>query len=68
MILRLGFSIAIHADPDILILDEGIIVGDQDFKRRLMIKLKKYSPKAKRLLFVVTWWLYLKIMQSLYLD
>jgi ABC-type polysaccharide/polyol phosphate transport system ATPase subunit len=35
MKLRLGFSIAIHAEPDILILDEGITVGDEEFQNKV---------------------------------
>lgn len=34
MLLRLGFSIAINADPDIFVLDENIVVGDQDFQKK----------------------------------
>lgn len=35
MKLRLGMSIALHSDPDILLLDENIGVGDQNFKNKL---------------------------------
>ena len=34
MYVRLGFSVAIHVDPEILIIDEVIAVGDQEFQRR----------------------------------
>ncbi len=47
MILRLGFSIAIHADPDILILDEGIIVGDQDFQKKAYDQIEEIFAKGK---------------------
>jgi len=35
MKLRLGMAIAIHADPDVLVLDEGFGVGDQKFKEKI---------------------------------
>ena len=47
MVLRLGFSIAIHADPDILILDEGIIVGDQDFQKKAYDKVEEIFSRGK---------------------
>ncbi len=34
MYVRLGFSVAVHVDPQILIIDEVIAVGDEDFQRR----------------------------------
>jgi lipopolysaccharide transport system ATP-binding protein len=34
MFVRLGFSVAVHVEPDILIIDEVIAVGDEDFQRR----------------------------------
>jgi ABC-type polysaccharide/polyol phosphate transport system ATPase subunit len=47
MVLRLGFSIAINADPDILILDEGIIVGDQDFQKKAYDKVEEIFARGK---------------------
>jgi ABC-type polysaccharide/polyol phosphate transport system ATPase subunit len=47
MQLRLGFSVAIHADPDILILDENISVGDQDFKKKSFEKIQELFNKGK---------------------
>jgi lipopolysaccharide transport system ATP-binding protein len=34
MYVRLGFSVAVHVDPEVLIIDEVIAVGDEDFQRR----------------------------------
>src|SRR5690606_20463507 len=34
MALRLGFSIAVHSNPDILILDETVAVGDESFRKK----------------------------------
>lgn len=39
MKLRLGFSIAIHSDPDILVLDENISVGDLNFNQKVTKKI-----------------------------
>ncbi len=50
MVLRLGFSIAISADPDILILDEGIIVGDQDFQKKAYDKIEEIFDKGKTII------------------
>lgn len=47
MALRLGFSIAIHANPDILILDEHLSVGDKDFRKKASNKLLKCLQKGK---------------------
>lgn len=47
MALRLGFSIAIHAEPDILVLDENLTVGDQDFKEKSYQKIHQYIEAKK---------------------
>jgi len=47
MVLRLGFAIAIHADPEILILDEGIIVGDQNFQKKAYDKVEEIFAAGK---------------------
>lgn len=51
MILRLGFAIAIHADPEILVLDENIIVGDQEFQKKLFDHLMGNFFKDKTVIF-----------------
>jgi len=50
MKLRLGFAIAIHANPDILILDEGISVGDRNFQIKSEHAIKKILKKGKTIL------------------
>ena len=52
MKLRLGFSIAVHANPDILILDENIGVGDNAFQRKSEKKIRQFAKKGKTILVV----------------
>lgn len=55
MKLRLGFSIAVHADPDILILDEGITVGDADFQKKARKKIQQFFDEGKTVIVVTHW-------------
>lgn len=52
MTLRLGFAVAVHADPDILILDEGLSVGDKDFQKKSQDKIREFFRKGKTVLVV----------------
>jgi ABC-type polysaccharide/polyol phosphate transport system ATPase subunit len=52
MIARLGFSVAVHVDPDVLILDEVLSVGDQNFRRKCEQKIHQFAREGKTLLFV----------------
>lgn len=49
---RLGFAVAIHIDPEILILDEVLAVGDDLFKRKCYVKMKELFNRGKTILFV----------------
>lgn len=60
MRLRLGFSIAVAADPDILILDEGIAVGDEDFQKKSSAKIEEFFRQKKTVIVVSHWLDYLK--------
>ena len=52
MIARLGFSVAVHLDPDVLVLDEVLAVGDFEFQKKCMEKIAELHARGKTLLFV----------------
>ena len=55
MILRLGFAIAIHTNPEILILDEEIIVGDQDFQAKAYERIEEMFEKGVTVIVSSHW-------------
>jgi hypothetical protein len=52
MRLRLGFAVAAHLDPDILIVDEVLSVGDTAFQRKCLDTIEGLRAKARTILFV----------------
>jgi hypothetical protein len=50
--MRLGFSIAAHLDPDVLLLDEVFAVGDESFQRKCIGKILDLKERGRTLLFV----------------
>jgi ABC-2 type transport system ATP-binding protein len=52
MQVRLGFSVAINVDPDILLIDEVLAVGDESFQRKCMSKIKSFQKEGKTIFFV----------------
>ncbi len=52
MYMRLGFSLAIHTDPDILLVDEVLAVGDAAFIHRCHDRISDLKRRGKTLLFV----------------
>lgn len=52
MVMRLAFSIAIHMNPDILLIDEIIGVGDQEFQSRCFERITAFKKEGKTIVFV----------------
>jgi len=52
MLARLGFSVAVHCDPDILLVDEVLAVGDQDFQKKCIEKMLVFKQEQKTIVFV----------------
>ncbi len=52
MYVRLGFSIAISVNPDILVVDEVLAVGDQDFQQKSYAKFKEFKKQGKTIILV----------------
>lgn len=52
MYMRLGFSLAIHTDPDILLIDEVLAVGDAAFIHRCQDTISDFKRQGKTLIFV----------------
>jgi len=52
MIARLGFSVAVHLDPEILLLDEVLTVGDMAFAEKCFKRIKSFREKGVTIMFV----------------
>lgn len=52
MMVRLGFAVAAHLEPEILIVDEVLAVGDTEFQEKCLGKMKSVSGEGRTVLFV----------------
>ncbi len=52
MYMRLGFAVAIHVDPDVLLVDEVLAVGDEGFTHKCLDKFRELRRRAKTILLV----------------
>lgn len=52
MYMRLGFAVAVHVDPDVLLIDEVLAVGDQSFTVKCLDKFAEFRRRNKTILLV----------------
>jgi len=52
MYMRLGFAVAIHVNPDVLLIDEVLAVGDQEFVHKCLDKISEFRRRGKTILLV----------------
>ncbi|KAA3649587.1 MAG: ABC transporter ATP-binding protein [Bacteroidetes bacterium] len=52
MMVRLGFAVAAHLEPEILVVDEVLAVGDADFQKKAIGKMQDVSKSGRTVLFV----------------
>lgn len=52
MYMRLGFAVAVHTDPDILLIDEILAVGDEPFQKKCYEKIGEFQREGKTMVLV----------------
>ncbi|HEU5222604.1 MAG TPA: ABC transporter ATP-binding protein [Candidatus Lumbricidophila sp.] len=52
MYVRLAFAIAVHGDPDLLLVDEVLAVGDEPFQRKCMAKISQFQAEGRTIVLV----------------
>ena len=52
MYVRLAFAVAVHVDPEILLVDEVLAVGDEPFQRKCLDRIKQFQRDGRTIIFV----------------
>jgi ABC-2 type transport system ATP-binding protein len=52
MYVRLAFAVAVHVDPDLLLVDEVLAVGDEPFQAKCMDKIHQFQAEGRTIVFV----------------
>ncbi|WP_324650842.1 ABC transporter ATP-binding protein [Georgenia sp. H159] len=52
MYVRLAFAVAVHVDPDVLLVDEVLAVGDEPFQRKCMDKIRQFQAEGRTIVLV----------------
>jgi ABC-2 type transport system ATP-binding protein len=52
MYVRLAFAVAVHVDPDILLVDEVLAVGDEPFQRKCMDRIREFQHDGRTIVLV----------------
>lgn len=52
MYVRLAFSVAVHVDPELLLIDEVLAVGDEPFQRKCMKRIKEFQRQGRTIVLV----------------
>ena len=52
MYVRLGFAVAVNMDPDVLLVDEVLAVGDESFQRKCLDRVKRFQREGRTIVFV----------------
>lgn len=60
MKLRLGYAIAVSSNPDILIFDEGISAGDENFRKKSLAKTQEFFKQGKTIIIASHWMEFIK--------
>jgi ABC-2 type transport system ATP-binding protein len=52
MFVRLGFSVAVNVDPDVLLVDEVLAVGDESFQRKCLDRVRRFQRQGRTIIVV----------------